>query len=140
MGAADSVGEKQTWRCKTCGKRQRDPEPPCDRCWSTTFVSGEGASDAAGGASSLASPTSTSSSGTTSARAGRVKTAIMRATVVTVALAVGLGIAYELAPASNPLSTAAFAGAVSIGVLATLFLAASVLVTVTDSVDRLVTE
>ena len=139
MGAADSANEDQTWRCKACGKRQRDPEPPCDRCWSTTFVSGEGASDAVG-APSLASPAVSSSEGLTPARAERVKTAVNRATAVTVALAVLLGGAYEVLPASNPLSTAAFTGTVSVGVLAVLFLVAAVLVAVTDSVDALVTE
>ena len=139
MGAADPTDEDQTWRCKACGKRQRDPEPPCDRCWATTFVAGDGANDAAGGAPSLASPAAPSE-GLTPARAERVKTAVNRATAATVALAVLLGGTYEVLPASNPLSAAAFTGAVSVGVLAVLFLVAAVFVAVTDSVDALVTE
>jgi len=139
MGAADSANEDQTWRCKACGERQRDPEPPCDRCWSTTFVAGDGASDAAGGSPRLASPSASPPDGLTPARAERVKTAVNRATAVSVALAVLLGGAYEVLPASNPLSTAAFTGAVSVGVLAVLFLLGTVLVTVSDGVDSLVT-
>ncbi|WP_232701329.1 hypothetical protein [Halobacterium wangiae] len=139
MGRADA-DEEQTWRCKACGKRQRDPDPPCERCWNTTFVAGDGASDAAGGAQSLASPSASPHEGLTPARAERVKMAVNRATAATVALAVLLAGAYEVLPASNPLSTAAFTSAVSFGVLAVLFLLGSVLVTVTDSVDGLVTE
>lgn len=140
MGAADSADDDRTWRCKACGKRQRDPEPPCDRCWSTTFVAGDGASGAAGGSPALASPSASPPDGLTPARAERVKTAVYRATAATVALAVLLGGAYEVLPASNPLSTAAFTGAVSVGVLSVLFLVGTVVVTVTDSVDSLVTE
>ncbi|MUV60071.1 hypothetical protein [Halobacterium sp. CBA1126] len=38
-------GDDEVWRCKACGTRQPDPKPPCERCWNTTFVSGDGAED-----------------------------------------------------------------------------------------------
>lgn len=53
MPTADESDEERVWRCKECGTRQPTPEPPCEHCWNTTFVSGDGAGDAAGGSETV---------------------------------------------------------------------------------------
>lgn len=48
MATADESDCERVWRCKECGSRQPTAEPPCERCWNTTLVSGDGADDIAG--------------------------------------------------------------------------------------------
>ncbi|MFB6071439.1 MAG: hypothetical protein ABEJ88_00565 [Halobacterium sp.] len=130
MGTADDTGE---WRCKTCGKRQSDPDSPCENCWNTTFVAGEGATQAAGD-TGIAGPPSQSDPSLTRARVAQAKTATARAGVTCAVLAGGVGVAYSELAAASPLRPVAFTAGVAVGLLAVLFLLAAVLLRLSSTV------
>lgn len=133
MDAQDDPDAEQGWRCKACGAHQPDPDPPCERCWNTTFVAGEGASDVAG-------PDSNPTLGTTPAQVARVKTATGRSAVLT-GLVTGLFVlAHETVSFGRPLDGLVLTGLVATGGVTAVFLLAAVLATVADTVSGFVAE
>ncbi len=77
--------DEQVWRCKACGTRQPDPEPPCERCWNTTFVSGEGADG-------VVRPTAEPSPDATALRVAQAQSVASRTGAAAAVLAVPLGV------------------------------------------------
>ncbi|MCG1002404.1 MULTISPECIES: hypothetical protein [Halobacterium] len=75
--------DEQVWRCRACGTRQPDPEPPCERCWNTTFVAGDGAEAVLDSADSGADAAVL--------RVAQAKSIATRTAAMTGAVAVGLG-------------------------------------------------
>ncbi|MFC3478805.1 hypothetical protein [Halobacterium litoreum] len=137
---SETPDDAETWRCKDCGKRQRDPDPPCENCWGTTFVAGDAATDDFTNDTSLASPDATTPTNVTSPRVVRVRTATTRATAVSVAVACCFAGAYTVVGAGSQLRAVMFTGALSVGVLALVFFVATVLLAVSDRVGELVAE
>jgi|AntRauMinimDraft_4_1070384.scaffolds.fasta_scaffold00174_28 hypothetical protein len=134
---ADEADDADVWRCRECGAVQRDPNPPCESCWGTTFVSGEGAEGAAGPGTRLADLSNTPASGAdlTATRVEHVKSASARTTLLaTGCTAVVAGASFGL-PAPSLLSSLLYGAALLLGGFAALALTVSVLAHLVDAFD-----
>ncbi|WP_230887599.1 hypothetical protein [Halobacterium sp. KA-4] len=106
----DADDDEQVWRCKACGTRQPDPDPPCERCWNTTFVAGDGAETVLGSAESQADATAL--------RVAQAKTIATRTATVAGVLAVPLGVAqWLLAGALASLAFTLWVGVAAVAVV-----------------------
>jgi hypothetical protein len=135
--AAPVDEDDQTWRCKACGAVQRDPDPPCESCWNTTFVAGDGG-EAASGPDGIASLSNTpvSTADATAARVQHVKSATTRTTTATVLAAGGIFAANALLPVGGLLDTVLHWGTLGLGALAALLVVLTAGVYVADAADR----
>jgi hypothetical protein len=122
--ACMDADDEQVWRCKACGTRQPDPEPPCERCWNTTFVAGDGAERV------LDSPDSGTDA--TALRVAQAKSIASRTAVVTGVAAVALGGAQWLLP--GVLAGLAFTAFVGVAAVAAVFCLVAAGASVADSV------
>jgi hypothetical protein len=134
---AEPTDDDRTWRCKACGAVQRSPDPPCESCWNTTFVAGDG-SESASGPSGIAglSETPVSTAGPTDARIQHVKSATTRTTTATALAAGGVFAANALLPASGVLDTALHWWTLGLGALAGLLVVVTAAVYVAHAADR----
>lgn len=119
MDSADDQDDAP-WRCKACGRRQTDPEPPCEHCWNTTLVRGEGAASAAGVEQSrwerlLSGP------GPTAGLLVRVQWATSRSAVLSLVATLGLWTLYDTATRPSMLADAAYTGVVAGALLTATF-------------------
>ncbi|MCD2202185.1 hypothetical protein [Halobacterium sp. KA-6] len=106
----DAADDEQVWRCKACGTRQPEPDPPCERCWNTTFVAGDGAETVLGSAESQADATAL--------RVAQAKTIATRTAAVAGVLAVPLGVAqWLLAGALASLAFTLWVGVAAVAVV-----------------------
>jgi hypothetical protein len=120
--ADGDTDEEDVWRCKACGQRQRDPNPPCEQCWNTKLVRGAGAAAAAGVAERSTLDRLTRGPGQTAGLLTRIQWSTSRATALSLVAALGLAWVYDASPAGSVLAEAGFTGAVTAGVLTALFL------------------
>jgi len=105
--------DEQVWRCKACGTRQPDPDPPCERCWNTTFVAGDGAESVLDAAEPGADATAL--------RVAQAKVISSRTAVVSGAGALALGGAQWLLPGVlGGLAFTAFAGVAAVAAVCCL--------------------
>ncbi|MFB6269786.1 MAG: hypothetical protein ABEH83_07570, partial [Halobacterium sp.] len=124
MGTAEETGDdERVWRCKECGARQPTPEPPCERCWNTTFVSGDGADAAAGDAGALPF-------GATAVQAAQVRTATSRSAALSGTLAVAFGGLHASLSLGRALDGLVFLGLVATAGATAVFLTAAVVAAV----------
>jgi hypothetical protein len=131
--AQDDVDGAQVWRCKQCGARQPDSDPPCERCWNTTFVTGEGASTVAG-------PSATPTFDATGAQVARVKAATGRSAALSGMLTAVVVLVHGTGSFGAPLDGLVLTGLVTAGGTTAVFLFAAVLATLADSVGGVATE
>lgn len=125
------------WRCKACGRRQTDPEPPCEHCWNTTLVRGEGAASAAGVNSSRWERLVTGP-GPTAGLLVRVQWATSRAAVLSLAATLGLLGAYDAATRPSILADAAYTGVIAAALLTATFSFIAIGTTLWRTVDAFV--
>lgn len=117
MATADeSDDDERVWRCKECGTRQPTPEPPCERCWNTTFVSGDGADGVAGG-----SETATLSP--SAVQAAQVRIATRRSAGLSALLTVVFAALYASLSLGSAVEGLVFLALVSTGGATVLFVA-----------------
>ena len=133
--AASDGDDGDVWRCRDCGAVQRDPDPPCERCWGTTFVAGEGAEGAAGPGSHLAGLSNTPASGADLAatRIEHVKSASTRTTLLAAGCTAVVAGASSLLPSPSLASSLLYGAAVLLGGFAALALTVSVLAHLVDA-------
>jgi hypothetical protein len=129
----DGTDGAQVWRCKQCGARQPDPDPPCDRCWNTTFVTGEGASAVAG-------PNTAPTFGATAAQVAHVKAATGRSAALSGMLTVVFVLVHGTVSLGPALDGLMLTGLVAAGGTTAVFLFVAVLATLADSVGGVATE
>jgi hypothetical protein len=139
-GEAGDAGEAagpDVWRCKDCGAVQRDPDPPCERCWATTFVSGEGAEGAAGPGTHLAGLSNTPATGADlhATRVEHVKSASARTTLLTAGCATLVLSASTILPSASLVASLLSGAAILLGGFALLALLVSLLAHLVDSLD-----
>lgn len=130
-------GDADVWRCKDCGAVQRDPDPPCESCWGTTFVAGDGADGVAGPGTRLAGLSDTPASGAdiTATRLAHVRSASTR-TFLLVAACTGLvGGVTRLLPSPSVLSSLLWGATLLLAGFAAVALAVAVLAHVLDTVE-----
>lgn len=119
MDAADDEDDAP-WRCKACGRRQTDPEPPCEHCWNTTLVRGEGAASAAGVEQSrldriLSGP------GPTASLLVRVQWATSRSAVLSLLATLCSWVLHDSVARPSMLADAAYTGVIAAGLLTATF-------------------
>jgi len=131
----DGDGDPEYWRCKDCGAVQRDPDPPCERCWGTTFVAGEGADGVAGPGTHLAGLSNTPASGAdvTATRLAHVKSASARTFLLAAACAGLVGGSTAVAPSPSVLGSLLWGATLLLGGFAAVALLVSVLAHVADA-------
>lgn len=117
--------EEDVWRCKACGQRQRDPNPPCEHCWNTKLVRGAGAADVAGEGERSTVDRIKEGPGPTAGLLERVQWATSRAGFVSLLATVGFAWLYDVATAGSLVSEIAFTGGVAAAVLTAGFLSAT---------------
>jgi len=127
--------DPKLWRCKDCGAVQRDPDPPCERCWGTTFVAGEGAEGAAGPGTHLAGLSNTPASGAdlTAARVEHVKSASTRTAILVTGCAALVAAARTVLPSPSVVSAVLYGAALLLGGFAAFALFVAVLAHLLDS-------
>jgi hypothetical protein len=128
-------GDPEYWRCKDCGAVQRDRDPPCERCWGTTFVAGEGADGVAGPGTHLAGLSNTPASGAdvTATRLAHVKSASARTFLLAAACTGVVGGSTAVAPSPPVLASLLWGATLLLGGFATVALFVSVLAHVVDA-------
>ncbi|MXR20452.1 hypothetical protein [Halobacterium bonnevillei] len=125
--------DPQVWRCKQCGARQPDPDPPCERCWNTTFVTGEGASAVAG-------PNTAPTLGATAPQVARVKAATGRSAALSGMLTAVFALVHGTVSLGQTLDGLVLTGLVAAGGTTAVFLFVAVLAALADSVGGVATE
>jgi hypothetical protein len=130
-GGVDPEGDADVWRCKDCGAVQRTHDPPCERCWGTTFVSGEGAGHAASGAAASPAEDPASGASLTATRVDHVQSASARTALVAGGFAVLVAGANSVVQ-SSLLSWLLAGAAVLLGGFAVLALAVTLLALLVD--------
>lgn len=133
-GAEDDA---DVWRCKDCGAVQRDPDPPCERCWGTTFVSGEGADGAAGPGTRLSGLSETPASGAdlTATRVEHVKSASARTTLLAAGCTGIVAGTSAVLPSPSLFASLFYGAALLLGGFALVALTVSVLAHLVDALD-----
>jgi|GEM_PF-1688299 len=131
----DGGDDADVWRCKDCGAVQRDPDPPCESCWGTTFVSGQGADGAAGPGTRLAGLSNTPASGAdlTATRVEHVKSASARTTLLATGCTAVVAAASYALPSTFFLAAVLYGAALLLGGFTLLALVVSVLAHVVDA-------
>jgi len=131
----DGGDDADVWRCRECGAVQRDPDPPCERCWGTTFVSGEGAEGAAGPGTHLAGLSNTPASGAdfTATRVEHVESASARTALLVGGCTAVVAGASAVLPSQSLLAALLYGAALLLGGFALLALVVSVLAHLVDA-------
>lgn len=136
--AAGDTDEEGIWRCKACGQRQGNPNPPCEQCWNTKLVRGAGAADAAGGGERSPLDQITKGPGPTAGLLDRVQWATSRAGFVSLVATVGFAWLHDTAGPGSLFSEIAFTGGVAAAVLTAGFLSATLGTAVWRTIDAFV--
>ncbi|SEV99761.1 hypothetical protein [Halobacterium jilantaiense] len=131
----DGGEDADVWRCKDCGAVQRDPEPPCESCWGTTFVSGEGSDGAAGPGPPLAGLSNTPASGAdlTATRIEHVKSASARTTLLAAGCTAVVAAASYALPTPSVVAAVLYGAALLLGGFTLLALVVSTLAHLVDA-------
>jgi hypothetical protein len=134
-GRAADGDDADVWRCKDCGAVQRDPDPPCERCWGTTFVAGEGADGVSGPGTHLAGLSNTPASGAdvTATRLAHVKSASARTFLLAAGCTGLVGGATAVLPAPSVLSSLLWGATLLLGGFAVVALTVALLAHLTDT-------